>query len=125
MQVNKTAGKVLVAAGAIMLLAAPVLAGNGKGTASGQGSGTQTKSQLKDGSCRDAVEKNMDQLLLAGRAKTGDRDGTADRTRSKDGSCRDAIEGNDALQLLTADKVQSKDMIKLILQDGSCQDEEA
>ena len=71
MQVIKTAGKVLVAAGAIMLLAAPAMAGNGKGTASGQASGarTQTKSQLKDGSCRDAVEKNMDQLLLAGRAK--------------------------------------------------------
>ena len=125
MQVIKTAGKVLVAAGAIMLLAAPVMAGNGKGTASGQASGarTQTKSQLKDGSCRDAVEKNMDQLLLAGRAKTGDRDGTPDRTRSKDGSCRDAIEVNDDLQLLTANKV--RDMIKLFLHDNLCQDEEA
>jgi hypothetical protein len=128
MQTIKTAGKFFIIAGAIMLLAAPAMAGNGKGTASGKGAGTgtQTKSRLKDGSCLDAVEKNGDHLLLVGKAaKTGDRDGTPDRTRSKDGSCRDAIEVNDDVQLLTADRLHIKDMIKNILQDGSCQDEEA
>jgi hypothetical protein len=128
MQTSKTVGKLLVVAGAIIMLAAPAMAGNGKGTASGKGAGagTQTKSRLKDGSCLDTVEKNGDHLLLAGKAaKTGDRDGTPDRTRSKDGSCKDAIEGTDDVQLLTADRLQIKDMIKQILQDGSCQDEEA
>jgi hypothetical protein len=125
MQTSKTVGKLLVVAGAIIMLAAPAMAGNGKGSGLGQGGGdrtrTQTKSRLKDGSCLDAVEKNGDHLLLAGKAaKTGDRDGTPDRARSKDGSCRDAIEVNDDVQLLTADKLQIKNMIKQILQDGSC-----
>lgn len=128
MQAIKTVGKLVVVAGAIIMMAAPAMAGNGKGSGLGQGGGdrtrTQTRSQLKDGSCRDAVEKNVDQLQLAGRAKTGDRDGTPDRTRSKDGSCQDAIEVND-LQLLTADQQRLKDMIKDILRDETCQDEEA
>lgn len=75
------------------MMAAPAMAGNGKGSSLGQGGGdrtrTQTRSQLKDGSCRDAIEVNED------------------------------------LQLLTADKLRIKDMMKLILQDGTCQDEEA
>lgn len=111
------------------MLAAPAMAGNGKGSGLGQGGGdrtrTQTKSRLKDGSCLDAVEKNGDHLLLAGKAaKTGDRDGTPDRTRSKDGSCK-AIEVNDDGQLLTVDRLQIKEMIKQLFRDGTCQEVEA
>jgi hypothetical protein len=92
MHLCKTAGKILFMAGIITMLATPVMAGNGKGAGAGQGGGdrtrSQTKSQLRDGSCRDTAERNYDQLLLAGKAaRTGDRDGTPDRTRSKDRSC--------------------------------------
>jgi len=109
------------------MMAAPAMAGNGKGSGLGQGGGdrtrTQTRSQLKDGSCRDAIEKNVDQLQLAGRAKTGDRDGTPDRSRTKDGTCRDAIEVNDDLQLLTSGQQRLKDMMRDILRDETCQGE--
>ncbi|MBM9614985.1 hypothetical protein JWJ90_11890 [Desulfobulbus rhabdoformis] len=49
---------------AIVSLALPVWAGNGKGT--GHGGGTRTQSRLKDGSCQKAVEHKVEAKLLAG-----------------------------------------------------------
>ncbi len=134
MHVCKTVGKLAVVAGTVIMLAVPAMAGNGKGGAAGQGGGdrTQTRSQVKDGSCRDAVEKNYDQLWFAGKgSRTGDRDGTPDRTRSKDGSCLDNIQQNQSEMLLyvrngkgTGDQDgtpdQDQDQDRDWLRDGSC-----
>ena len=101
------------------------MAGKGYGSGYRQG-GTKTgsgiKQRLRDGSCRGAeVAEDLD-LTAAKRARTGDRTGTPSRDRLKDGSCR-GIEIEDDLRL-AADKTQARDMIKLILRDGSCLEEE-
>jgi|GEM_PF-3520718 len=66
MRASATIGNLLIVAGAIIMLAAPAMAGNGKGSGLGQGGGdrTRTQSRLKDGSCRIDTEKQDIGLLL-------------------------------------------------------------
>lgn len=87
------AGALLVAV-AVVLLAMPAMAGNGKGKAyrQGGGSGKGVQQRLKNRSCQ-GVEEQADILLTASkRSRSGDRDGTPDRDRRRDGSCQQAIE---------------------------------
>ncbi|MBV5316776.1 MAG: hypothetical protein JZU50_03105 [Desulfobulbaceae bacterium] len=92
MQTLRMAGKTLLCAAAVLMLAVPAMAGNGKGSGGGQGSGDRTRTQdrLKDGSCQDAIEKSYDNLQqLAGNGKGrafGPGDGTGTKSRPKDGT---------------------------------------
>lgn len=68
MRLGQTVGHLLVTVGAIVVLAMPVMAGNGKGGGLGQGSGDQTRSRtqsrLKDGSCKMHEEQQAPGVLL-------------------------------------------------------------
>lgn len=121
----KTVGSTMIAAVAILMLAAPAMAGKGYGSGYRQGggkTGSGIKQRLRDGSCRGVEAAGELDLTAAKRARSGARTGTPSRDRLRDGSCR-GIETSDDLRL-AADKVQARDMIKLILKDGSCLDEE-
>lgn len=89
MRSTKDLGKGLMVAAAIVLIAMPVWAGNGKGTGAGNGSGSRTKSQTRDGSCQDAMEQKESSRLLAGDAI---RDYIRQQKRLKDGSCLVVVE---------------------------------
>ena len=65
MNTGRLAGKVVLMAGAIIMLAMPAMAGNGKGTSMGQGGGDRTRTQSRDRSCQDAIE-HKDAQQLAG-----------------------------------------------------------
>ena len=96
MRTGKPLCGILMVAGAVVLLALPAMAGNGKGKAyrQGGGSGKGVQQRLRDRSCRGA-EEQVDILLTAGkRSRSGDRDGTPDRDRLRDGSCRQATESH-------------------------------
>ena len=96
MNTGKIAGKIVLVAGTIIMLAMPAMAGNGKGTSMGQGGGDRTRTQSRD------------QI----------------RTQSRDRSCQDAIEHKDAQQLAGVHemlKLIIKDKLQDQLQDGSCQ----
>ena len=96
MRTGKTLCGILMVAGAVVLLALPAMAGNGKGKAyrQGGGSGKGVQQRLRDRSCQ-GVEEQVDVLLTAGtRSRSGDRDGTPDRDRLRDGSCRQATESH-------------------------------
>lgn len=125
MNAIKRFGTLMLVAAAIMMLAMPAMAGNGKGKGTRQGTGGGAQDRLRDGSCRETLEQPANPNFAASRAKTGDRDGTPDRDRLKDGSCRDAIEIQGPDLRLAADRIRLKDMIKDLLQDGSCLDEES
>jgi hypothetical protein len=86
-------GKIILMAGAVVMLALPAMAANGKGPAYRPGTGKGTQDRLRDGSCRDAIEQRTDgQRFAAGKLQ-------------------------DMLQLLLKDKVQDQEY----LHDGSCQ----
>ena len=126
MQMVRKVGGGFLVAGAILMLAMPAMAGNGKAKAFRQGSGTGkgVQQRLRDKSCLQNVDYQADQLLTASkRSRSGDRDGTPDRDRRRDGSCQQAIEVNGYDPILAADQQRLRDMIKLILQDGSCQED--
>ena len=94
MRTGKTLCGILMVAGAVVLLALPAMAGNGKGKAyrQGGGSGKGVQQRLRDRSCQGA-EEQVDILLTAGkRSRSGDRDGTPDRDQLQDGSCLPEIE---------------------------------
>ena len=94
MRTGKTLCGILMVAGAVVLLALPAMAGNGRSKAyrQGGGSGKGAQQRLRDRSCQ-GVEERADMLLTAGkRSRGGDRDGTPDRDRRRDGSCRQATE---------------------------------
>lgn len=63
MNTGRLAGKVVLMAGAIIMLAMPAMAGNGKGTSMGQGGGDRTRTQSRDRSCQDAIEHKDGQKL--------------------------------------------------------------
>ena len=125
MQMVRKVGGGFLVAGAILMLAMPAMAGNGKAKAFRQGSGTGkgVQQRLRDKSCLQNVDYQVDQLLTASkRSRSGDRDGTPDRDRRRDGSCQQAeLNGYD--QILAADQLRIRDWIKLILQDGTCQED--
>jgi hypothetical protein len=126
MQMVRKVGGSLLVAGAILMLAMPAMAGNGKAKAFRQGGGTGKgiQQRLRDKSCLQNVDNQADQLLTASkRSRSGDRDGTPDRDRRRDGSCQQAIELNEYNQILAADQLRIRDLIKLILQDGTCQED--
>lgn len=96
MNTGRIAGKIVMVAGTIIMLAMPAMAGNGKGTSMGQGGGDRTRTQSRD------------QI----------------RTQSRDRSCQDAIEHKDSHQLAGIQdmlKLIIKDKLQDQLQDGSCQ----
>lgn len=96
MNTGKIAGKIVLVAGTIIMLALPAMAGNGKGASIGQGGGDRTRTQSRE------------QI----------------RTQSRDRSCQDAIEHKDAQQLAGIQemlKLIIKDKLQDQLQDGSCQ----
>lgn len=72
----RTIGQAIVAVGAIIMLATPVMAGNGKGSGLGQGGGdqtrTRTQSRLKDGANMAIEKQNNDQRLTHNGKGTGD-----------------------------------------------------
>jgi hypothetical protein len=121
----KTVSSTLLVAAAILMLAAPAMAGKGYGSGYRQGggkTGSGIRQRLRDGSCRGVETAGELDLTAAKRARTGDRTGTPTRDRLKDGSCR-GIETGDDLRL-AADQLRIKDVIKLILKDESCQEEQ-
>ena len=94
MRTGTTFAGALLVAGAVVLLAMPAMAGNGKGKAyrQGGGSGKGVQQRLRDRSCQ-GIEEGVDILLTSGKqSRSGDRDGTPDRDRRRDGSCEQAIE---------------------------------
>ena len=96
MRTGTTFAGALLVAGAVVLLAMPAMAGNGKGKAYRQGgsSGKGVQQRLRDRSCR-GIEEGVDILLTSGKqSRSGDRDGTPDRDRLRDGSCRQATESH-------------------------------
>ncbi len=125
MQMVRKVGGGFLVAGAILMLAMPAMAGNGKAKAfrQGSGAGKGVEQRLRDKSCLQNVDYQVDQLLTASkRSRAGDRDGTPDRDRRRDGSCQQAeLNGYD--QILAADQLRIRDWIKLILQDGTCQED--
>ena len=116
MHTFKIIGKSLIVTGAVLMLAMPVMAGNGKG--SGQRSGSGSQDRLRDGSCLDATSTQTGSPLMAA-------DRIQKKDKLKDGSCSDAVETNNDLRLMAGDQLRIKDMIKDLLQDGSCLDQEA
>ncbi|ADW17368.1 hypothetical protein Despr_1199 [Desulfobulbus propionicus DSM 2032] len=93
MRTGKIGGKILLVAGAVIVLAMPAMAGNGKGTSAGKGSGDRTRTQSRDGSCQDAIEQGTDGQLLVGvsdmiRIMFGQQNGDLERDQLQDGSCQ-------------------------------------
>lgn len=76
MNTGRIAGKAVLVAGAIIMLAMPAMAGNGKGTSMGQGGGDRTRTQSRDRSCQDLIMHNEGQLLV--------KDMIKDRTQIQD-----------------------------------------
>ena len=90
MNSGKITGKIVLMAGAIIMLAMPAMAGNGKGTSMGQGAGDRTRTQSRDGSCQDAVE-HKDAQQLAGiqdMLRLLNKDTLQDQDQLQDGSCQ-------------------------------------
>ena len=117
----KSVSSILLVAVAILMLAAPAMAGKGYGSGYRQGggkTGSGIKQRLRDGSCQGVEAAGELDLTAASRARTRDRTSTRTRDRLKDGSCR-GIETSDDLRL-AAGRDQVRDMIKLILKDESC-----
>lgn len=90
MNTGRIAGKIVLMAGAITMLAMPAMAGNGKGTSMGQGAGDRTRTQSRDRSCQDAIE-HKDAQHLAGiqdMLKLLIKDKLQDQDQLQDGSCQ-------------------------------------
>jgi hypothetical protein len=92
MDLFKTAGKTLAMVGIVMLLAAPVMAGN-HGSFSGEDNGDRTQDQFQDDSCLGATGVDS-LLLLAGNGKgnggEGENNGTGPGDGTGDGDCDNA-----------------------------------
>lgn len=92
MQTSSRIHQLLAATAVIFLMATPVLAGSGKGPTARQGSGKGTQDRLRDGSCRDAIEQQGGDRLLAGdmlRTLLRDQLRDPDQDRLHDGSCQE------------------------------------